>query len=201
MQFSNSSIFPSIFGANSGCQDGRSARPAARWSVSWATTARQVDMVKMMRQLPAEPWNDPARRCGTRDASPGRGAASTASRSSIRIWRFATTSRLLQMSFSGGRSGAASGRCAYSTTGAMYRRAGEIFKELKSETPPRNLVRQMSGGQRQAVANRGGRCFQRPRSCSWTNRRQPFRYGRWPRLLNLIRIARPGHRRRADQPP
>jgi simple sugar transport system ATP-binding protein len=35
---------------------------------------------------------------------------------------------------------------------AMYRRAGQIFAELKSETRPRNLVRQMSGGQRQAVA-------------------------------------------------
>jgi simple sugar transport system ATP-binding protein len=35
---------------------------------------------------------------------------------------------------------------------AMYRRAGEIFKELKSETRARDLVRQMSGGQRQAVA-------------------------------------------------
>ena len=34
----------------------------------------------------------------------------------------------------------------------MYRRAGEIFKELKSETRPRDLIRQMSGGQRQAVA-------------------------------------------------
>jgi simple sugar transport system ATP-binding protein len=35
---------------------------------------------------------------------------------------------------------------------SMYRRAGEIFTELKSETRPRDLVRQMSGGQRQAVA-------------------------------------------------
>jgi simple sugar transport system ATP-binding protein len=35
---------------------------------------------------------------------------------------------------------------------AMYRRAGELFAELKSETRPRDLVRQMSGGQRQAVA-------------------------------------------------
>jgi simple sugar transport system ATP-binding protein len=34
----------------------------------------------------------------------------------------------------------------------MYRRAGEIFKELKSETRPRDLVKSMSGGQRQAVA-------------------------------------------------
>jgi simple sugar transport system ATP-binding protein len=36
--------------------------------------------------------------------------------------------------------------------GAMIRRAGELFGELKSETRPRDLVRQMSGGQRQAVA-------------------------------------------------
>jgi simple sugar transport system ATP-binding protein len=35
---------------------------------------------------------------------------------------------------------------------SMYRRAGEIFKELKSETRPRDLVKSMSGGQRQAVA-------------------------------------------------
>ena len=35
---------------------------------------------------------------------------------------------------------------------AMARRAGELFAELKSETRPRDLVRQMSGGQRQAVA-------------------------------------------------
>ena len=35
---------------------------------------------------------------------------------------------------------------------AMARRAGELFAELKSETRPRDLVKQMSGGQRQAVA-------------------------------------------------
>jgi simple sugar transport system ATP-binding protein len=34
----------------------------------------------------------------------------------------------------------------------MYRRAGQIFTELKSETRPRDLIRNMSGGQRQAVA-------------------------------------------------
>ena len=34
----------------------------------------------------------------------------------------------------------------------MYARAGELFAELKSETRARDLVRQMSGGQRQAVA-------------------------------------------------
>jgi simple sugar transport system ATP-binding protein len=36
--------------------------------------------------------------------------------------------------------------------GAMYRRAADLFKELKSETRPRDLVNRMSGGQRQAVA-------------------------------------------------
>ncbi len=35
---------------------------------------------------------------------------------------------------------------------AMIDRSGEIFAELKSETRPRDLVRKMSGGQRQAVA-------------------------------------------------
>ena len=35
---------------------------------------------------------------------------------------------------------------------AMFKRAGELFAELKSETRPRDLVRKMSGGQRQAVA-------------------------------------------------
>jgi simple sugar transport system ATP-binding protein len=35
---------------------------------------------------------------------------------------------------------------------SMYKRAGELFAELKSETRPRDLVKQMSGGQRQAVA-------------------------------------------------
>jgi simple sugar transport system ATP-binding protein len=36
--------------------------------------------------------------------------------------------------------------------GAMNRRAGELFGVLKSETRARDLVRRMSGGQRQAVA-------------------------------------------------
>jgi simple sugar transport system ATP-binding protein len=35
---------------------------------------------------------------------------------------------------------------------AMFKRAGELFAELQSETRPRDLVRRMSGGQRQAVA-------------------------------------------------
>jgi simple sugar transport system ATP-binding protein len=35
---------------------------------------------------------------------------------------------------------------------SMYARAGDLFAELKSETRPRDLVKRMSGGQRQAVA-------------------------------------------------
>jgi len=35
---------------------------------------------------------------------------------------------------------------------AMYARAADLFAELKSETRPRDLVKSMSGGQRQAVA-------------------------------------------------
>jgi simple sugar transport system ATP-binding protein len=35
---------------------------------------------------------------------------------------------------------------------AMNERAAELFSDLKSETRPKDLVRQMSGGQRQAVA-------------------------------------------------
>jgi simple sugar transport system ATP-binding protein len=36
--------------------------------------------------------------------------------------------------------------------GRMYRRSGELFAALKSETRPRDRVGRMSGGQRQAVA-------------------------------------------------
>jgi simple sugar transport system ATP-binding protein len=35
---------------------------------------------------------------------------------------------------------------------AMIKRSGELFSELKSETRPKDLIKQMSGGQRQAVA-------------------------------------------------
>jgi simple sugar transport system ATP-binding protein len=35
---------------------------------------------------------------------------------------------------------------------SMIDRSGELFQELKSETRPRDLVKKMSGGQRQAVA-------------------------------------------------
>ena len=44
------------------------------------------------------------------------------------------------------------GLLRYLDHGGMYARAAELFAELKSETRPRDVVRQMSGGQRQAVA-------------------------------------------------
>src|SRR4029079_4922456 len=37
---------------------------------------------------------------------------------------------------------------------AMYKRAGQIFAELKSVTRPRDLVKQMSGGPRADVSTR-----------------------------------------------
>ncbi|MGO4872368.1 MAG: ATP-binding cassette domain-containing protein [Roseiarcus sp.] len=44
------------------------------------------------------------------------------------------------------------GQFAVLDDAAMVRRAGQIFAELKSDTRPRDLVKRMSGGQRQAVA-------------------------------------------------
>ena len=44
------------------------------------------------------------------------------------------------------------GPLKYIDYATMYREAAKHFAELKSETRPRDLVKQMSGGQRQAVA-------------------------------------------------
>lgn len=44
------------------------------------------------------------------------------------------------------------GPFTYLDHGSMFKRSGELFSQLKSETRPRDLVKQMSGGQRQAVA-------------------------------------------------
>jgi simple sugar transport system ATP-binding protein len=45
--------------------------------------------------------------------------------------------------------------------GAMYKRAAQLFAELKSETRPRDLVKQMSGGPSRSRA----RACPPPRSC------------------------------------
>ena len=82
----------------------------------------------------------------------GRGAGEGRSRSSIRTSRSATISPPPPTCSSGARSSAASAPFACSTTRRWRKHAGALFTELKSETRPRDLVRQMSGGQRQAVA-------------------------------------------------
>ena len=56
------------------------------------------------------------------------------------------------MCFSGASWSGGWGRCSFLDHAAMNARAGELFAELKSETRPRDLVKSMSGGQRQAVA-------------------------------------------------
>ncbi len=47
---------------------------------------------------------------------------------------------------------------------SMYRRAGQLFKELKSETRARDFVKQMSGGSGRPSPSRG-RASPIPRSC------------------------------------
>ena len=88
-----------------------------------------------------------------------------------------------------------------STMPAMYRRAGQLFAELKSETRPRDLVKQMSGGQRQAVAIARTMLSRRQDRADGRADRgdlgAPGRRGAEPDPAP----ARPGHRRRADQPP
>ena len=56
-------------------------------------------------------------------------------------------------------------RSSSSTSARCTQRAGELFAELKSETRPRDLVRRMSGGQRQAVAIARTRLAEVRRSC------------------------------------
>ena len=84
---------------------------------------------------------------------------------------------------------------------AMYRRAGEIFEELKSETRPRDLVKQMSGGQRQAVAI-ARTMLSEAKIVLMDEPTAAISVRQVAEVLNLIRAsARPGHCRRADQPP
>jgi simple sugar transport system ATP-binding protein len=54
--------------------------------------------------------------------------------------------------FLGREAGSGFGLIRFLDHKAMFRKAGELFAELRSETRPRDLVRRMSGGQRQAVA-------------------------------------------------
>jgi simple sugar transport system ATP-binding protein len=71
----------------------------------------------------------------------------------------------------------------------MNARAGELFAELKSETRPRDLVRQMSGGQRQAVAIARTRLSQ-PRIVLMDEPTAAISVRQVAEVLNLIRRLR-----------
>ena len=72
---------------------------------------------------------------------------------------------------------------------AMYRRAGQIFAELKSETRPRDLVKQMSGGQRQAVAIARTR-LSNPKIVLMDEPTAAISVRQVAEVLNLIRLLR-----------
>ena len=72
---------------------------------------------------------------------------------------------------------------------AMYKRAGQIFAELKSETRPRDLVKQMSGGQRQAVAIARTR-LSNPKIVLMDEPTAAISVRQVAEVLNLIRLLR-----------
>jgi simple sugar transport system ATP-binding protein len=71
----------------------------------------------------------------------------------------------------------------------MFQRSGELFAELKSETRPRDLVRRMSGGQRQAVAIARTRLTE-PRIVLLDEPTAAISVRQVPEVLNLIRKLR-----------
>ena len=72
---------------------------------------------------------------------------------------------------------------------AMYKRAGQIFAELKSETRPRDLVKKMSGGQRQAVAIARTR-LSNPKIVLMDEPTAAISVRQVAEVLNLIRLLR-----------
>ncbi len=72
---------------------------------------------------------------------------------------------------------------------SMYKRAGEIFAELKSETRPRDLVKKMSGGQRQAVAIARTR-LSNPKIVLMDEPTAAISVRQVAEVLNLIRLLR-----------
>ena len=84
---------------------------------------------------------------------------------------------------------------------AMFERAALLFAELKSETRPRDLVRQMSGGQRQAVAIARTRLSD-AKIVLMDEPTAAISVRQVAEVLDLIRRLRDaGHRDHADQPP
>ena len=102
--------------------------------------------------------------------------------------------------FLGRELASASARSRILDYAAMYQRAGELFKELKSETRPRDLVRQMSGGQRQAVAIARTRLSD-PKIVLMDEPTAAISVRQVAEVLNLIRRLRDhGIARHPDQP-
>ena len=128
--------------------------------------------------------------------------AGTASRSSTRISRSATISPRPPTSSSAARSAKASARSRSSTMPAMYRAGRRALRaSCKSETRPRDLVRQMSGGQRQAVAIARTRLAD-AKIVLMDEPTAAITVRQVAEVLNLIRRLRDQrHRGRADQPP
>jgi len=72
---------------------------------------------------------------------------------------------------------------------SMFQRAAELFAELKSETRPRDLVRRMSGGQRQAVAIARTRLSE-PKIVLMDEPTAAISVRQVPEVLNLMRRLR-----------
>ena len=84
---------------------------------------------------------------------------------------------------------------------AMIERAAELFSELKSETRPRDLVKKMSGGQRQAVAIARTR-LSNAKLVLMDEPTAAISVRQVAEVLELIRrLKAQGRRRHADQPP
>ena len=82
----------------------------------------------------------------------------------------------------------------------MYEKAGKLFAELKSETRPRDLIKMMSGGQRQAVAI-ARTMLSDAKIVLMDEPTAAISVRQVAEVLNHIRQLRDqGHRHRADQP-
>ena len=84
---------------------------------------------------------------------------------------------------------------------AMNKAAARLFKDLRSETRPKDMVRLMSGGQRQAVAIARTR-LSNPDIVLMDEPTAAISVRQVAEVLNLIReLQQARHRRGADQPP
>ena len=143
-----------------------------------------------------------ARRRGGALPQAGRGARRRASRSSTRTSRCATISPRPRTSSSAASCKRALGPFKIARLSRRCTRApASCSRELKSETRPRDLVKQMSGGQRQAVAIARTRLSD-AKIVLMDEPTAAISVRQVAEVLDLIRrLKRPGHRRHPDQPP